>query len=127
VLWDFFWVARTEGTGNQRTLIGTGGFMRGRTEGTLLLGYAVLPEYRGKGYGSEAVRSLTEWALEDPGVDRLVAIAAPDSTASIRVLEKNGFAPTGDEDGAGNLVFTRYRDPHTVSGTRSGSTISPPL
>jgi ribosomal-protein-alanine N-acetyltransferase len=64
-------------------------------EGTVEIGYSVVPAYRRRGYASEATRALVGWALARPGVRRVVAECAPDNLASIRVLEKLGMQRLG--------------------------------
>jgi len=74
------------------TLIGDAGFLGGPdSHGTTEIGYSIVPAYRGRGLAPEAVQALTAWALEQPGVRRVVAGCEPDNVASIRVLEKAGF------------------------------------
>ncbi|MEV0405243.1 GNAT family N-acetyltransferase [Actinoallomurus sp. NPDC050550] len=55
-----------------------------------MMGYSLLPAFRGQGIVPRAVRLLSAWAFEI-GVQRLAAGTAPDNTASQRVLEKAGF------------------------------------
>ncbi|WP_328650858.1 GNAT family N-acetyltransferase [Micromonospora sp. NBC_00330] len=59
--------------------------------GEASVGYALLPEWRGRGYATRAVRLLAEWAFGAAGVARLSAGTVPDNTASHRVLERVGF------------------------------------
>ncbi|MEO6457106.1 MAG: GNAT family N-acetyltransferase [Chloroflexia bacterium] len=69
------------------------------TEGNVEFGYSIVPEYRGKGYATEAARAIIEWAFEQPGVRRVIADCLNDNFASIRVLEKAGMQeiePEGD-------------------------------
>ncbi len=74
------------------TLVGDAGFLGGPDpQGTVEIGYSIVPAYRNRGLATEAIRALTAWALEQPGVRRVVAACEPDNTASIRVLEKAGF------------------------------------
>ena len=56
------------------------------------IGYAILPRFEGIGLTSEAARAVIEYGFEALGLSRIVAITKPDNTASIRVLEKLGFA-----------------------------------
>jgi RimJ/RimL family protein N-acetyltransferase len=42
---------------------------------------------------------VVAWALEQSGVERIVAGCDPDNAASIRVLEKLGFERAGTADG----------------------------
>ena len=54
-------------------------------------GYAVLPEYRGQGYTTEAFQALIRFAFEDDDVFRLVAGCRVENQASERVLQKCGM------------------------------------
>jgi [ribosomal protein S5]-alanine N-acetyltransferase len=55
------------------------------------LGYAFLPEFWSRGYATESARAVLDWAA-DRGIDRVLAIVSPANAASIRLLEKLGFA-----------------------------------
>ena len=68
---------------------------KGLADGRVEIGYGILPEYRGCGYATEAVRAAVEWALEQIGVNAVEAETERDNTSSQRVLEKVGFVPTG--------------------------------
>jgi RimJ/RimL family protein N-acetyltransferase len=54
------------------------------------LGYALLPEFSGKGYAVESASGAMGYA-KLLGFNRVVAIVNPDNGRSIRVLEKIGF------------------------------------
>jgi RimJ/RimL family protein N-acetyltransferase len=56
------------------------------------LGFAFLPEARGKGYATEAGRATLTHGKEALGLDPILAITALDNDASIRVLTRLGFA-----------------------------------
>lgn len=64
-------------------------------DGSVEIGYGILTEYQGRGYATEAVGASVEWALTQPGVNRVEAETDPDNRASQRVLEKCGFRATG--------------------------------
>jgi RimJ/RimL family protein N-acetyltransferase/8-oxo-dGTP pyrophosphatase MutT (NUDIX family) len=72
-------------------VVGDAGFRRPPAGGEVELGYSTLPEHRGRGYATEAAAALVEWALAQPGVERVVADPEPGNEASIRVLEKLGM------------------------------------
>ncbi|MET7671974.1 GNAT family N-acetyltransferase [Micromonospora luteifusca] len=55
------------------------------------IGYALLPDWRGRGYATRAVRLLAGWAFGPAGMARLTAGTVPENTASHRVLERVGF------------------------------------
>ena len=54
------------------------------------IGYALLPEFSGKGYAVESALGAMEYA-DSIGFNRVVAIVNPDNERSIRLLEKIGF------------------------------------
>jgi RimJ/RimL family protein N-acetyltransferase len=66
-----------------------------RHTGQAMIGYDLLPAWRGRGYATRAVRLVARWAFEQVGVLRLIAGTAPDNTASQRVLERAGFQREG--------------------------------
>jgi ribosomal-protein-alanine N-acetyltransferase len=59
------------------------------------LGFAFLPRFWSRGYAVEAARGVQVYARDVLGLDRLIAIAAPENAASRRVLEALGFASAG--------------------------------
>lgn len=76
-------------------LVGGGGFLGPPQEGTIQLGYSVLPQFQRHGFATELVRGLTGWAFTHPEVTRIVAETEWANPASVRVLEKVGFVATG--------------------------------
>jgi RimJ/RimL family protein N-acetyltransferase len=55
------------------------------------VGYAFLPEFRGKGYAYEAASAVLAYGNRVFGLRRILAITTPSNDASIRVLEKAGM------------------------------------
>jgi len=69
------------------------------------IGFAFLPEYRGKGFGYEASVAVLEHARDVLNLPRVIAIVSPENDASIALLEKLGMSydqgmclPGEDED-----------------------------
>lgn len=56
------------------------------------IGYRYLKKYWGRGIGTEAAKACVEFALEDLGCKKLVALIMPENTASICVAEKLGMS-----------------------------------
>lgn len=56
-----------------------------------MIGYSMLPAYRGRGFATRAAQLLSLWAFAETDIVRLIAGAVPDNLASQRVLEKAGF------------------------------------
>jgi [ribosomal protein S5]-alanine N-acetyltransferase len=108
--WIWYWV-RTDGTSAGRTLIGNGGFHGGPSEdGTVNMGYSLLEEYWGNGYGTEGVRRLVEWAFSHEEVSRITAETFPDLFSSLRILEKNGFIYIGEGYEADAILLELRRE-----------------
>ena len=59
------------------------------------LGYTLHPRFWGRGYATEAVEALVDHLVDREGVRRLSAMTHPDNMASVRVLERVGFAYEG--------------------------------
>jgi RimJ/RimL family protein N-acetyltransferase len=72
-------------------------------DGVVEVSYGTNPDYRGRGYATEAARALTKFALASGRVRLVRAHSRLDNTASARVLEKCGFRRVGQvtdpEDG----------------------------
>ncbi len=59
------------------------------------IGFTLDKEYNGKGYTTEALQLVVDFAFRELKLHRIEAGAMPDNTASIRVLEKVGFKKEG--------------------------------
>jgi [ribosomal protein S5]-alanine N-acetyltransferase len=59
------------------------------------LGYSIAERWNGQGLATEAVAVAMDFAFDDLGLHRVQAAVMPRNTASIRVLEKNGFREEG--------------------------------
>jgi len=59
------------------------------------LGYWLGARHTGQGYMSDAVSALIAFAFVELKLHRVEAATLPDNAASIRVLERNGFAREG--------------------------------
>lgn len=59
--------------------------------GVLKVGYTMSPSFQGRGYATEAVSALIDYAFATLGVDLVRAYANADNLPSIRVAEKVGM------------------------------------
>ncbi len=76
-----------------RRFLGMIGF---RVDGHKLeMGYVLARSHWGKGYMTEAVRTLIDWALKQEGVHRVWAVCDVENRASARVMEKAGMRCEG--------------------------------
>jgi [ribosomal protein S5]-alanine N-acetyltransferase len=107
--WMYYLVADGDGG---RELVGVVGYKGPpRDDGTVEVGYGVLPEHRRRGYAVEATNALVERAFGFPEVTQVVAETYPHLTPSIGVMEKCGlaFAGEGSEDGVVRYELPRDR------------------
>lgn len=72
-------------------------------DGTAEIGYGILPDFQNRGYATEAVKAVTDWALSQPGVNTITAETEADNLASQKVLLNCGFLATGKQGEEGPL------------------------
>lgn len=68
--------------------------INGRPE--IEIGYRLARGWWGRGYGTEAVVAVRDYAFQELGLHRLVALIDPANVASIRVAEKAGLRYEAD-------------------------------
>ncbi|WP_280771370.1 GNAT family N-acetyltransferase [Salipaludibacillus daqingensis] len=83
---------------NQLHIVGDIGF-KGKPDSdhTVEIGYGILPSEQSKGYATEALQGLIDWAFERKNVKRITAVCRHDNDASIRVLNKVNMVPVRKE------------------------------
>lgn len=59
--------------------------------GEVEAGYGIADEYQNKGYGTEAISKITEWALQQEGIKAVIAETEKDNIASHKLLKKVGY------------------------------------
>lgn len=65
---------------------------RALVDGRWEIGYHIAKRYTGKGYATEAVSLFLAYLAQSTDIPEIYATALASNKASIRVLEKNGFA-----------------------------------
>ena len=87
--WFQFALERAE----DRRFIGDCGLKISEADNRLAqIGYTLAPQYWSHGYAQEAVRALIDYAFSNFPIHRITASVDPRNVASVRVLEKSGFA-----------------------------------
>jgi RimJ/RimL family protein N-acetyltransferase len=89
-------------------------------KGEVEVGYALAPRARGSGLASETVALLAGWALSQPGVRLLCARVAVGNAASLRLLDRLGFAADGESGGYLRYVLRPGDAPGRASGPGRG-------
>lgn len=95
------WLGRamvlTEAEGTRR-VVGSIGFHGPPDEqGRLEVGYSVDPPFRRRGYASESVKALFDWAHREYGISRFIASISPDNEPSLNLTAAFGFQRVGEQ------------------------------
>ena len=72
--------------------IGTCGLLKRDNLEHIDIGFSMLPEYHGKGYGYEAASEIMKLAKNEFGIKIICAITLPINKPSIYLLEKLGLS-----------------------------------
>jgi [ribosomal protein S5]-alanine N-acetyltransferase len=88
---DFVWAVEDP----DGTLIGNLGLSE-TTSGFMRIGYAYARDQWGKGYATEALKAVMDWASRNLTTPEIRAEVFYDNPASARVLAKAGFVETGN-------------------------------
>jgi ribosomal-protein-alanine N-acetyltransferase len=90
-----------------RTIVAELGFKGPPTSsGHVEIGYGTMPAMQGKGYMTEAVKGILQWAASRPDISAVLAETHIDNTPSIRVVQKNGFQQF---EKRGNMLWWQYQ------------------
>jgi len=102
--WQTYWLVVVDKDKFGAGLAGFKGYpdRHGSTE----IGYGIDPAYQNKGYTSEAVRALVDWALGHPYCHRVTATTV-ENPASRRLLEKLGARLVDEEEGSTSWEFRK--------------------
>lgn len=82
----------------------------GIAEGRAEVGYLLLPEFFGQGFGTESLDALIQWAVRMQDVTRFKAVVTEGNIASERVLQKAGFKLVEKVPDAHSIGGKRYAD-----------------
>lgn len=79
-------------------------------EGRAEVGYLLLPEFFGQGFGTESLDALIQWAVSTQDITRFKAVVTEGNIASERVLQKAGFMLVEIAPDAHSIGGKRYAD-----------------
>jgi len=103
------WLLRYYIERESNTLVGFGGGCGLPVAGAWTIGYSVLPQFRRRGYASEATEALIAEAFTHPEVERIIAETYPELIGSIGVMQKNGLVFVGPGNGERVIRYERRR------------------
>ncbi len=92
---------------NKRAIIG-GICFHGEPDknGEVEIGYGTDDDYRNNGYMTEAISGLIQWATVNKKIRKIKAETDKTNISSIRILEKNNFEITGQNDNSVIMKLT---------------------
>jgi ribosomal-protein-alanine N-acetyltransferase len=90
------------------TPVGICGLIKRDTLDDVDIGFAFLPAYRGHGYAREAAQATLDYARDQLGLARVIAITSPGNDASGRLLEAIGLSFEGLRDYPGDERPIRF-------------------
>lgn len=106
---DRVWMPRLVVLRKEQAMIGHAGFhgkpgKNARKDSNAVeIGYMIVAEHRGRGYATEVVHALVQWAFDEHGIRRFLASIGPQNAPSLALARKLGFVEAGrhwdDEDG----------------------------
>lgn len=79
---------------SDNTLIGSGGYKGKPNNGTVEIGYEIVPQYRNQGLATEMAKGLIDHAFKDPRVNMILAHTLGFENPSTSILQKCGFIKT---------------------------------
>jgi len=109
--WFVYAVVQPDG---ERQMIGHAGFHGPpgvnavKASDAVEVGYAVFEPYRRRGYATEVVGALIDWAAREHGIRRFIASISPDNEPSLALVRRLGFRHIGqhwDEEDGEELEF----------------------
>ncbi len=110
--WWYWYVILRPSDARRPALVGGVG-LKGPPDsnGTVEVGYSILREYRGRGFATEAVDALCQWAVAHGTVKRIIGETLPELVPSIRVLQKLEFIGPVEGSEPGVIRFVREFKP----------------
>ncbi|MEV5154794.1 GNAT family N-acetyltransferase [Streptomyces werraensis] len=78
--------------------VGAMGFHGAPADGRVEIGYDLVVEARGNGYATEALRTLSAWALGQDAVHTVVAVVEETNVPSQKVVTRAGFTEVSRQD-----------------------------
>lgn len=101
-----------------RVVVGAAGFTGApNPEGIVYVGYSVYPHHERKGYATEAVEALINWAVGWENVRSVRATIPPWNAPSLRVAEKLGMShiALAHDDEVGEVMVWEMTFPETTA------------
>jgi [ribosomal protein S5]-alanine N-acetyltransferase len=74
-------------------------------DGAVEIGYNLLEDFWGKGYGFEIARTLMDFLILKTEKRNIYALIEPENIGSVKIVEKLGFQKTNEKSGEKTFIF----------------------
>jgi ribosomal-protein-alanine N-acetyltransferase len=108
--WYCWYAIGCDAYGRRDQLLAAAGYFGPPSDGSVEVGYSVIPEARGHGYATEIVNALVGRAFEEPGVRVVIAHTVDSNVPSTRALLRCGFERVGAGARPGTIGYRRVRE-----------------
>jgi RimJ/RimL family protein N-acetyltransferase len=105
--WHRYILLRSDPDGKPVLIGSTGGFRWPADRSSAEVGYAIIPEFRLRGYAIEAAKAMFAWIEATGEVEHIFAHTFPELTGSIRILERCGFVLEGPGAEPGTVRYIK--------------------
>ena len=96
------WILELKDSGE---VIGWCGLKFHEDSGLTDVGYRLFKRHWGKGYATESCKAAIEYGFRELNLEKIIAHARKENTASLRVLEKCGLKITGEDNDCGGEIW----------------------
>ncbi len=90
---------------NPETIVGDFCFKGVGNDGVVEIGYGLREGFCGNGYMTEALLTVSDWALKQDGVKKVIAETTEENEASKKVLQRAGFLFSGHYGEEGPVYY----------------------
>ena len=111
--WGWYAITRNS-RGERDTLVAGAGYLGPPKDGSVEIGYSVIPSARRQGYASELVSALVDHAFMDPSVHQVIAHTSDENAASTGVLLRSGFERVGPGSEPESVQYRTRRTPAPI-------------
>jgi RimJ/RimL family protein N-acetyltransferase len=105
--WYGFYGVVATGVEDAPVLVGGGGCLGPPVDGSVEVGFSVLPAFQRQGYATEMMTAVLDWVRRDPRVLQITAETAIDNVPSRRLLSTLGFHEAGPGREPDSLKYIR--------------------
>jgi RimJ/RimL family protein N-acetyltransferase len=111
--WSVWYAITRNPNGQRENLVAGAGFFGPPSEGSVEIGYSVIPSAQGLGFATEIVSALVDHAFTFSTVKEVIAHTSDSNPASIKVLLRCGFQRIGAGKEPETIQY-RKASPHSA-------------